>query len=210
MIKNHWKTLLITSLVILLPILFGIYLWDQLPEQLPFHWNLQGEVDDWVSKPVAVFAMPPFLLAIQWLCVVATLSDPKKDNHASKILSLVFWLIPLISTVLHVFIYAVALGKNVPIESFLPIFMGLLFTVIGNFLPKAKQNYTIGIKIPWTLNSEENWNKTHRLAGWVWTFCGLTMMATAFLGIVWILIGLALTMVFVPLIYSYVLYRKGI
>ena len=80
MIKKNWKTLLITSVVILLPILVGLVLWNQLPDQIPSHWDASGEIDGWSSKPFTVFGMPLILLALQWLCVLGTNSDPKKEN----------------------------------------------------------------------------------------------------------------------------------
>ena len=95
-------------------------------------------------------------------------------------------------------------------EVIMPVLVGLLLTVVGNYMPKCKQNYTIGIKIPWTLNSEENWNKTHRFAGWIWTFGGLAIMLTGFVGGVWFFLPVVLVMVFAPMIYSYILHRKGI
>lgn len=210
MIKKNWKTLMITSLVILLPVLAGVILWNQLPEQMPTHWNASGEVDGWSSKPFAVFGLPLILLAAQWLCMLGTLADPKKENHPQKIFQLVLWIIPVLSVVLHAFTYAVALGNEVPIEVIMPVLIGLLFAIIGNYMPKCKQNYTIGIKIPWTLNSEENWNRTHRFAGFLWTLCGIVIMLTGFFGGFWIFFGITLVMVIVPVIYSYILYRKGI
>jgi len=210
MIKKHWKVLVITSVILLLPILAGLILWDQLPEQMPTHWNAAGEVDGWNSKPFAVFGLPGLMLAIQWLCVLATGADPKKANHPEKILHLVLWLMPVLSVVLHVMTYAAAFGKEVRIEVIMPVLLGLIFTIVGNYLPKCKQNYTIGIKIPWTLNSEENWNRTHRLAGWIWTIGGLLIMLSGFFGGFWCFLGVTLLMVFVPLIYSYILYRRGI
>ena len=84
MIKKNLKTLIITSIVILLPILAGIYLWEQLPEQLPYHWNASGEVDGWCGKPIAVFGMPFLLVAIQWICALGTAADPKKANEKLK------------------------------------------------------------------------------------------------------------------------------
>jgi len=91
----------------------------------------------------------------------------------------------------------------------MPVLMGVLFVIIGNYLPKCKQNYTIGIKIPWTLNNEENWNKTHRFAGWLWTACGLLVILTGFIGGFWLFMIVTLLMVFAPIIYSYLLHRKG-
>lgn len=210
MIKKNLKVLIITSIVILLPIIVGLILWDKLPDKVPAHWNIKNEVDGYVSKPFFVFGLPLILLAFHWLCVIITSLDPKQKNHPTKILHLVFWLIPAINLVLSVLTYSTALGLGMQIGIILPLFMGLFFLIIGNYLPKCKQNYTIGIKISWTLNSEENWNRTHRFAGWVWTVCGIIIMATSFLSIWWIFFALILVMVIVPFIYSFILYKKGI
>ena len=210
MIKKNLKVLIITSIVILLPVLAGVILWNQLPDPMPSHWNAAGEIDGWSSKPFAVFGLPWILVAAQWLCLLATGADPKKKNHSDKMIHLVLWIIPVMSVVMHTFTYLIALGYGVRMEVMMPVFIGLIFTIIGNYMPKCKQNYTIGIKIPWTLNNEENWNKTHRFAGWMWTFCGVAIMLTGFLGSVWIFLPIALLMVIVPVVYSYILHRRGL
>ena len=210
MIKKNLKVLIITSIIILLPILAGVLLWDQLPDPMPTHWNAVGEVDGWSSKPFAVFGLPWILVAAQWLCLLATGADPKKKNHSDKMIQLVLWIIPVMSVVLHTITYLTALGYGVRMEVVMPALMGLIFAIIGNYLPKCKQNYTIGIKIPWTLNNEENWNKTHRFAGWVWTFGGIVIMLTGLLGSFWVFLLIALVMCFAPVIYSYVLHRRGL
>ena len=210
MIRKNWKILVITSVMILLPILAGVLLWNQLPAQIPSHWNAAGEIDGWTSKTFSVFGMPLLLLAFQWLCVLGTLADPKRQNHPTKILHLVFWIIPILSVLLHTIVYAVALGSEVRMEMVMPVFVGLVLAITGNYLPKCKQNYTIGIKIPWTLNSEENWNRTHRFAGRIWVVCGLIIVLTGFIGGVWILLPIFLLMVLAPVLYSYLLHRKGV
>ena len=210
MIRKNLKVLILTSVIILLPILAGVILWNQLPEQIPSHWNAAGEIDGWSSKPFAVFGLPLILLAMHWLCVAGTFADPKKANHSSKILHLVLWIIPVVSTLLGALTYAAAMGTDVPMEMVTPIFVGLVLAIVGNYLPKCKQNYTIGIKIPWTLNSEENWNKTHRFAGRLWVVCGLVIMLTGFFGGFWIFLGVVLLMVLAPFVYSYMLHRKGV
>ena len=210
MIKKNWKLLTCTTLVILIPILAGILLWDRLPARMPTHWNAAGEIDGWSSKPFAVFGLPGILLALHWLCVLGTAADPKKRNHSEKLLHLVHWITPALSVVLGAVTYLTALGQPVRIEVLLPLLTGLLFTIIGNYMPKCKQNYTIGIKIPWTLNSEENWNRTHRFAGRLWFLGGLLIIATGFLGNVWIFLTITLVMAFIPFLYSYALHRKGI
>lgn len=210
MIKKNLKVLIITSIIILLPILAGVILWDQLPDPMPTHWNAAGEVDGWSSKPFAVFGLPVVLVAAQWLCMLATSADPKKKNHPQKIIYLVLWIIPVMSVVMHTITYLSALGYGVRMEVVMPVFLGLIFAIIGNYLPKCKQNYTVGIKIPWTLNNEENWNKTHRLAGFLWTFGGVAIMLTGLLGSFWVFLLIMLPMVLAPVIYSYVLHRKGL
>ena len=210
MIRKHLKLLIITSLITLLPLFAGLILWDRLPAQMPTHWNMAWEVDGWSSKAFAVFGLPLMLLGFQWLCLLATAADPKRENHPQKVVQLVLWIIPVLSVLLHTLTYAAALGKQVQMEVILPVFFGLLFSIIGNYMPKCRQNYTIGIKIPWTLNSEENWNRTHRFAGWVWTFGGLVILLTGFFGGFWFFLPLTLLMVLAPIVYSGLLYRKGI
>lgn len=210
MIKKNLKTLIITSVAILLPILAGIILWDKLPDQIPTHWNAQGEIDGWSSKTFAIFGLPLIMLAIQWLAVIVTCSDPKRNNHSEKILNFVLWIVPVLCILLSALMYSVAMGKDIPLEAITPALLGLLFIVIGNYMPKCKQNYTIGIKIPWTLNSEENWNKTHRFAGWLWVIGGIFIIATSLFSLIWISLPAIFIMTLIPMIYSYILHRKGI
>ena len=209
MLKKNKTLVILVSIVTLLPILVGILLWNQLPEQMPTHWNAAGEIDDWSSKAFAVFGLPCIMLAGLWACIFASYADPKREAHSNKVYQLVLWIIPALSVVLHTIMYATALGKEVRVEMIMPVFMGLLFAIIGNYMPKCKQNYTIGIKIPWTLNNEENWNRTHRFAGWLWTACGLVIMLTGIFGGFWIFFAIVLLMVLAPVIYSYMLHRRG-
>ena len=87
--------------------------------------------------------------------------------------------------------------------------LGIIFVILGNYLPKAKQNYTFGYKIPWTLNSEENWNKTHRLAGWIMVIAGIIFIINAFFLFEWVPAVLTV-LALAPVVYSYLLYKKGI
>lgn len=208
MIRKHWKVLLLTSVIILLPVLAGMVMWDQLPDRMPTHWNMQGEIDGWSSKPFAVFGLSLLMLGVQWLCVFATGMDPKRDSHSEKILHLVFWIIPVLSVVLYTLTYMAALGREVRMETVMPVLIGLLLTLVGNYLPKCRQNYTIGIKIPWTLNSEENWNRTHRFAGRLWVVCGFVVMFTGFFGSFRWTLPVMIVMVAGPMVYSYLLYRR--
>ncbi|MBQ1580401.1 MAG: SdpI family protein, partial [Firmicutes bacterium] len=105
-----------------------------------------------------------------------------------------------------------ALGYTTPTETIVPVLVGILFVVIGNYLPKTKQSYTMGIKLPWTLASEENWNRTHRLAGFLWVIGGILLILLTLLRLwnTWTFLLVIIPMSVVPMIYSYLLYRKGI
>ena len=208
MIKKNLPKLIITSLIILIPIVIGLILWDKLPNQVPMHWNAQGEVDSYGTKFQAVFLMPLVLVAFHWICILGTSLDPKKQNINDKMVTLVLWIIPIISLLCNSMMYATALGHKVNVEIIMPLFMGALFVVIGNYMPKCKQSYTVGIKLPWTLDNEENWNKTHRLAGFLWVISGVIIMATAFLGAFWLFFIVLIPMVVIPFVYSYLLYKK--
>ena len=210
MIKKHLKLLILTSVVILLPIVAGVALWNRLPDLLPIHWNTAGEVDKYYAKPIVVFVMPLALLALHWVAALITANDPKRQNQSEKTRQLVFWIVPALGVFLSAVIYATALGTGVKVEMVLPVFFGILFIVMGYYLPKCRQSYTIGIKLPWTLASEENWNKTHLLAGRVWVVGGVLFLIAGFLSVIWILPIVAVPMVLIPLIYSFILHRKGV
>jgi len=208
MIKKNKGTLILTSIVLLIPILIGLILWNQLPEQIPSHWGIDGEVDGWSSKAFAVFGFPCLLLVLHWICVLASSADPKAKDYHPKMLHLVLWICPVIGLVVNALVYATALGYQLNVEIIMPLLVGLMFLIVGNLLPKCRQSYTMGIKLPWTLHNEENWNKTHRFGGKLWVIGGVFTMATAFLGSFWLLLGILAVMVAVPTIYSYLYYRN--
>ena len=208
MIKKHKFTLLLTSLVTIIPMFAGLLLWQKLPEQMPFHWGIDGQVDGWASKPIAVFLMPALMLVFHWVCVLVSAADPKNKNYHPKTFALVLWICPALSLIISSFSYSVALGHTVNVPVVMCLLVGIMFLVIGNLLPKMQQSTTLGIKLPWTLHNEENWNMTHRFSGKVWVTGGIGILATAFLGSFWILITILLVMLILPTLYSYLLYRK--
>lgn len=211
MIKKNKGKIILTSIIILLPILIGLILWGKLPDELPTHWNAEGVVDGWSNKGFAVFGLPLFLFAVHWVCLLATNADPKKQNHADKIVSMVLWICPIVSITMLVFVYGTALGMEFKVDKIMLILMGLMFIIIGNYLPKCKQNYTMGIKLPWTLNDEENWNRTHRMSGKLWVVTGVVTMLCMFLPaniMVVVFIVILFVAVMVPTIYSYRLHRN--
>ena len=210
MIKQNKGTLIVTSIILLLPMVIGLYLWNKLPEQIPVHWNVYGEVDGWGSRSTLVFAFPLFTIGLQWLCVLTTSFDKKSGGMKGKPIQLVLWVCPYVSMVVHTLVYTKILGYDLDAKVIMPLSMGLMFMVIGNLLPKCKRNRNIGIKLPWTLADDENWNKTHRLAGKLWVLGGAVMMASSLLGSHIIFFSITLFMGLIPTVYSYLLDRKKI
>ncbi len=189
MIRKNKKALILSSLVILLPI----------PIQLLLGRDLG----------MSAF-LPIVLLATHWLCVFITAKDPKHGNQGKKPQLMMLWILPCLSVFLCGMDYILKTGKDVPIISLFCLMFGLMFMVIGNYLPKCRQNYTIGIKVKWTYTSEENWNATHRFGGKVWFIGGLVIALAAFLPETWATFVLFMSiwvLVLLPIIYSYRYYR---
>lgn len=208
MIKKHIKTIIITSVITLAPMIVGIILWDKLPDALPTHFGINNEPNDYSSKAFTVFGLPLLMLAMHIVCILATQLDPKNKNYSDKVFNMVLYIIPAVSLLICAMIYPYALGKEMHVGLIAILFMGLLFTVTGNYLPKCKQSYTMGIKLPWTLEDSENWTKTHALAGKIWVGGGLLVIATAFLESLVVFFGILTVMVLVPTVYSYLLYKN--
>ena len=208
--KYFNKSLILTSLICLFPILVGILLYDKLPSEIPIHFDFTGIADNYASKNIAVFLLPLFLVFINILAHLGIDSDPKKQNTPNIIKNIGKWIAPLIAIFIVPTTFLVAIGIEIKITLIATIFISILFIIIGNYLPKCKQNYTVGIKVPWTLNSEENWNKTHRFSGFLFFFVGIILFVSAFLNYFKILLVLIIVVAILPILYSFILYKKGI
>ena len=210
--KLNKKWMIITTVICLLPIAAGLAVYGKLPEQVPTHFGFDGTPNGWSSKAFAVFGIPCFMGAINLLLYFGLNADPKKKNMGEAMVRISLCIIPVLSVLMSGMMLANALGYNTKIETVMPLLMGVLFVLIGNYLPKTKQSYTMGIKLPWTLNSEENWNRTHRMAGFLWVIGGAAFIAVTLLKIwnVWIFAVILAVMALVPTVYSYLLYKKGI
>ena len=209
--KINKKQFILSSLVTLLPMLIGALLYNFLPERIAIHWNSTGTVDGTGSRLFTIIVLPLILLAAHIICVVATLFDRKNAGQNKKLLGITYWIIPVTSLVVCGLVYAVALGNDINVDLIVRLLMGLIFLIFGNLMPKCKQNYTIGIKVPWTLNSEDNWRKTHRFAGKLWFLGGLVFLATIFIPMTdffYIMLTLIIVLALTPVIYSYVYHRK--
>ena len=209
--KNNKREMLLTSLVCLLPLFAGAALYPRLPETMATHWDFSGNANGWSSRAATVFGLPLFILALHLVCFYAESRETKK-NRNPVLRTVLLWFCPAVSLLGGAVTLGTGLGYEMPISTVVPVFMGLLFLILGNYLPKIRQNRTMGIKLPWTLQSEENWTRTHRLSGFLWVLCGLVMIPLSLLRLWsgWLFGALLAVMVLIPAVYSYALHRKGI
>ena len=211
MLKKNRTALILSSIIIFLPVLIGLVLWNKLPDTFPTHWNSSGSADGFSSKSFAIFGLPLIMLALHWLGILITMKDPKNKEQSAKVFGMVLWILPMVSLITNGMVYTLALGYDIGVDVFVRILLGLIFVILGNYMPKCKQNYTIGIKVSWALKNEENWNKTHRFAGKVWFLCGLLMLATLLIPLENMMFGFLTVIVLLsglPVLYSYLYYRK--
>lgn len=209
-IKINKKLLLFTSILILLSSLVGCVFWYQLPEKMPTHFNLLGQADGYNHKVFAIFGLPALMLLMHWLLLFLMIKDPKSSNISSKIQVLIYWIIPFVSCLSMISIYGESLGYSMMSGLLAQIFMGVVMIVIGNYLPKTHRNYIIGIRLPWTLESDKNWRKTHRLAGKIWVLGGLLLFLNSFvqLYVYWVFFLTLFFVVIIPSVYSYQLSKS--
>lgn len=208
MLKKNLKSLLLSSLVTILPVFIGIYLWSQLPDVMARQFSLDNRANGFSSKYFVVFGFPAILVAGLWFSAIVTSKDPRKQNISSKVFRRNLYIIPIASLFCSALIYSYNLGIKLDIAFFSMLFVGSVLIFIGNYLPKARQNYTIGIKLPWTLANEDNWNRTHRFAGFLYVIAGIIIVLTVSSGIMsttwafWFFIAV----LFIPCIYSFILH----
>lgn len=199
---------IITSILIL--IIFNILFYDKMPAELPTHWNFRGEVDDYSSRFDAMVLTHGFLVVMNIFACFMLDNDPRNKRQNKFVMTISKLAVPAIMIVVYTITVMVGLGRDVNVSVIIPLFVGLLFIAIGNYLPKTRRNYTMGIKLPWTLNSDENWRRTHRLGGICFVILGLCLILSVFLkSEIVFLVPLILGGI-IPTFYSYYLYTKGI
>lgn len=209
--NNENSTRILTTIICLIPIVIGIILYPRFPDTIVTHWDGNGIPNGMQSKFVGIIVFPGILLLLNLFMPTLMTMDPKYENMDGKLKTLVLWIIPIVEMFASGTTISYALGKDIPVVTTGTVLLGVVFAAIGNYMPKTKQSYTLGIKLPWTLNSEENWNRTHRLAGFIWVIGGICMIVCGIFGYgTYAIPVVVLIMILVPTVYSYLLYKKGI
>ena len=196
-------------LITLLPVLYVAFNWTQLPESVPVHFDMKGEPNGFGSRWVYVF-LP---IGLYLLMLVLPKIDPRKANYAVfegsyyKLRMILGVFFGVINTTV---IWGIVNNTN-SMQKFIPLTLFFLFMLIGNYLGTVRPNYFVGIKVPWTLNSDEVWIRTHKLAGKLWFWGSLAGMGLYFVvdRFEWVFIPLLVILVVVPIAYSYLIYQKA-
>ena len=206
--KQSKSSILLTVVSLLL----SLTVFSSLPEQIPAHWNVHGTVDRFAPK-LTVFIFPGIIFLITILFQFMRRTDPNSDNYDkfqreyhryTFVIGLVFFAVQIMTI-------AAAFRMDFNVNLIFCLGIGSLFIFIGNLLPKTKHNYFIGIRTPWTLADEQNWFRTHRLAGKIWVLGGLIVALSALAPEsfqVPVFLTILAVMVVTPFVYSYTEFRK--
>ena len=207
-------TTILVLLMIIGAIIAGLLLWDRLPDQMASHWNINDQIDGYMPKFWGVFMVPLITLGMFVLFLVIPSIDPLKANIAQFREAFNLFIVLIVAFMLY--IYGLTVAWNLGHTGFkistsmLPA-IGLLFIFIGFILRQAKRNFFIGIRTPWTLSSDQVWNKTHQLGSILFMASGaLAVLGSLFGGTTafWMLMIPIFSSTIFLVIYSYILYRR--
>jgi len=211
------KQIIIALVLATLPFVYAFYLYPTLPYKIPMHFNLNGEVDGWGSKE-SIYLLPCImgLTSIIVYLMMANIKkiDPKRYAGADEKIYAQFGLftVGFLCCLSMVILYGTA-HIGIGINKLIFPLLGFAFAGMGLFMPKFKQNYFAGFKLPWTLENEANWNATHALAGKVWTVGGALQMISSMLlngpAIMIVFMTITAIMVIIPTAFSYRMFKRG-
>lgn len=206
----------IGPVVIALMVAFALAVYGRLPEQIPTHFDLSGEPDDWSDRFPGAFGMPALAAGVYLLLFALRRIDPRRAHYQR--FEGTYWVIlnviAITMAAFQVLTLGLALGWPIDMGRAITVTVGLLFVGLGNYLPRIRSNWWIGIRTPWTLESETVWRETHRVAGWTFVAAGLALVAGGLFvpaGTREWASGIALAIgVAVPFVYSYLAFRREV
>ena len=202
--KIDWKILIITGLICLIPIIFGVILYDQLPEQMAVHFGVDNEPNSFAPKEFALFGIPILMFALQvFCCIFSDFMEEKKQNK--KYITIYKWIIPIIEMVVYLTMLAYGAGIELDMRMIVCITLGIVFTLVGNYMPKTEPN-----KLQMNYIRADFWKKIKRPAGYFFVIIGLAFIISAFLNsmVSLILLGIIIVAAILITIYSIYLFYK--
>ena len=209
LLQREWSYLLL----ILLPSLYLAYIWGSLPDEVPMHWNIEGQVDSYGSKTeLAVFCL--LLPIVSYLIMLAIpYMDPKdKIKHMGRKFSQIKTLLVAFMSAISLFVIYSSYSKSFERIEFLLVLIGIFYIIMGNYFKTIRPNYFMGIRTPWTLENEEVWKDTHTLAGKLWLGGGILVVLGSLLSqgslTFYFFVSITLLITLIPAVYSYIIFKK--
>lgn len=208
-IKQELPSLIVLSL----PFVYLLFIWNHLPSTIPVHWNINGEIDRYGNK-LQLLLVPILLPLVTYLIfLIIPKIDPKNklNQMGSKLQSLKLWMTAIMS-ILSIFIIYSAKNQSITNPNNMILLIGLLYIVLGNYFKTVKPNYFIGIRTPWTLENEYIWKETHKLGGVMWFVAGIIVVLSSLfiqhelMHRIFLIITVVISII--PLLYSYLLHIK--
>jgi uncharacterized membrane protein len=204
---------LVAPVLIVAAVAFSIAVWSRLPERMPVHWGLHGDVNGYGSRVQGAFLLPGIMLLIWLLMKFLPRIDPRRANYAkfADTYDLLVNSLVVLFAVMHLALIGAALGWPISMERVAPALIGLQFVILGNALPRARPNWWFGIRTPWTLSNDRVWARTHRVGGYLLTGAGVVLLVAAALPGPWTFaLGVAavVTAGFGSLVYSYFAWKQ--
>ena len=208
----------LVALLIIAPFIYGALIFPQLPSSIPTHFNIEGKADAW-GGPSSIFIGPGIMGAVSVFIYVLMSNlktfDPKKYDEANDKLYSNFAVLTVafLSALSTIIIYSSTHSDEINVGKLILPLVGLSFAGLGWYMPKFKQNYFVGFKLPWTLENVDNWNETHKIASKYWIYGGLFQAAVTLVlpmkfGFICFMIATAV-MVIVPAVFSYRMFKNG-
>jgi uncharacterized membrane protein len=212
-VKINWRSEIVSLILLLSMFVLAGITWPAAPERIPVHWGFSGEPDRYGGKFEGLLVIPLIALGLYLMLVLLPRIDPRGEryNRFAGVYVLIRTVIIACLAVIEVMAVLWARGIAVNTGIIVPVAVGLLLMVIGNFMGKIRPNWFVGIRTPWTLSSEESWNKTHRLGGKMFVIMGLFMAAASLFQKTWLFtatIGLLLAGIIVLYVYSYRIWKN--
>ena len=206
------RTVIVGVVISFAAIAATAFFYSRLPEQIPVHWNMNGEIDRYAGRWMAWFfaGLPAFLFVLMSLL---PLLDSRRENYlrSSKAYNATVIAIVSVMASLNLIVLFSSLGLPIRVDAVVKGIVGVLFVVIGNYMGTVRSTMLFGIRTPWTLADEGVWRRTHRLGAWLFILAGLIILATMFVrglwGVILPLAGIGAA-VLVPIVFSYIEYRK--
>jgi uncharacterized membrane protein len=172
--------------LVIVPFIALIVFWNQIPERVPVHWNIRGEIDRWASKAPGMLLLPLVGLGTVALCHIVSWLDPKlrqnleKTDRMNTVLEILGLTFAGFFDAIFAIQFTVALGYKIAAERVILSCVLLFPAILGNYLPNLRPNYFVGIRTPWTLENAETWRATHRLGGKLMFFGSLLLLVLEF------------------------------